>query len=170
MLFKAQPGFFSRKGHRCPARGDAAVQLVQTPASLHYGVPARATDARSPYQPGVPEGHAAEVDRHVSNQRASPRLDLHAASDVATWDTWEACTETLSHLGDVPHVSHPLGVHCSPYTLLVSVWENQKAVFSWVREMAQHSRVLAVLPEDLDPVPRVQIHLCNSSSKGICSL
>ena len=89
MLFKAQPGFFSlglfsRKGHRCPPRGDEAMQLVQTPAHLHYRVPAHTPNSRTSHQPGVPERHAAEMDRHVSRQNAPLRLDLHAAFEVTT--------------------------------------------------------------------------------------
>lgn len=104
------------------------MQLVQTPASLHYGVPARATNSRTSYQPGVPERHTAEMDRHVSNRKVSLRLDLRAAFDVAALVRHEL---RLSHLGDVPHVSHPLRTHCSLCPLLVPMG-GESAVFSWV--------------------------------------
>ncbi|OBS71176.1 hypothetical protein A6R68_00300, partial [Neotoma lepida] len=85
------------KGHRCPAGGDEALQLVQTPAGLHYGVPARATNSRTSYQPGVPERHTTEMDRHVSNQKASLRLDLHTAFDVATLTLTREGFESISN-------------------------------------------------------------------------
>ena len=87
MLFEGQPddsstGLLFRKGHQCSARGDEALRLVQTPASVRGGVPAGAPHPRAPHQPGVPAGHAAEVDPCVGGQ-AFPRLGTRPRTSMA---------------------------------------------------------------------------------------
>lgn len=46
-------------------RGEAE-QLVQVPPGVRGGVPANPADPGPPHQPGIPQGHAAAVDCHVS--------------------------------------------------------------------------------------------------------
>lgn len=75
-----------RKGRRHSAR-DEAVQLVQTPASVHRPVPAGSPNPGAAHQPGVPERHAAEMDPHVSSQtflRLAGRPGSHTRANEAT--------------------------------------------------------------------------------------
>lgn len=78
----SSPGLLFREGRRCPARRDEALQLVQTPARVHRRVPAGAADPCAPHQPGVPAGHAAAVDPHVSRGDPPPSLDGPAGGPV----------------------------------------------------------------------------------------
>lgn len=57
-----------REGRQCPAGGGSAVRLVPTPATICRQLPALSPNPGAAHQPGVPEGHTAEVDPHVSSQ------------------------------------------------------------------------------------------------------
>lgn len=66
-------GLLFRKGHWCPARGDEALLLVQTPASIHRRVPASSANPCTSHQPGIPERYTAEMDSHVSGRTCLSR-------------------------------------------------------------------------------------------------